>query len=224
MTAFARRRSFRSSATTATERDRGRARIKYLVHDWGVERFRNRVGGLRTRTTAGRRRLFEVTGCERTTSAGKAAGRWQMVYGISTSKNGRVKDEGGFRLRTALRTLVEKLQPELRVTAMQDLLFCNLPASARTEIEAVLTSHGVPLPGLVSGVRSYSLACPAVPTCGLAISESERVLPGLIDQIEAVIAPPGPARRNLERYAHDRLPQWSGPSLSERHWVGRPQR
>ena len=164
--------------------DRKRARIKYLIHDWGVERFRSELAAY-VREPLISPRPFEVTGCD-AHLGWQAQGDGKWFYGISV-ENGRVKDEGGFRLRTGLRALVEKLQPELRVTAMQDLLFCNLPASARPEIEAVLTSHGVPLPGLVSGVRSHSLACPAVPTCGLAISESERVLPGLIDQIELAL-------------------------------------
>jgi sulfite reductase (ferredoxin) len=164
--------------------DRKRARIKYLVHDWGVERFRE-VLSTYVREPLEAPRVVEVTGCDAHLGwQAQLDGNW--FYGISV-ENGRVKDQGEFKLRTALRTLVEKLQPELRVTPMQDLLFCHLHESARGVIDAVLTSHGVPLPGQVSGVRSHSLACPAVPTCGLAISESERVLPGLIDQLEAAL-------------------------------------
>lgn len=162
--------------------DRKRARIKYLVHDWGVERFREVLATYFSGPLA-LPRPVEVTGCDAHLGwQAQGDGRW--FYGVSV-ENGRVKDEGAFRLRTALRTLVEKLQPELRVTPMQDLLLCGLPESARAVIEDVLTQHGVTLPGKVSGVRTHSLACPAVPTCGLAISESERVLPGLIDQLEA---------------------------------------
>lgn len=165
--------------------DRKRARIKYLVHDWGVERFRELLATYFSGPLT-LPRPVEVTGCNAHLGwHNQGDGRW--FYGVSV-ENGRVKDEGTFRLRTALRTLVDTLQPELRVTPMQDLLFCGLPESARTVIEEVLTRHGVTLPEKVSGVRNHSLACPAVPTCGLAISESERVLPGLIDQLEASLA------------------------------------
>ena len=109
-----------------------------------------------------------------------------LFYGVSV-ENGRVKDQDLFRLRTALRMIVERLQPELRITPMQDLLLCQLPSSARPFIEETLSSHGVRLPEQVSGVRTHSLACPAVPTCGLAISESERVLPGIIDELESLL-------------------------------------
>jgi sulfite reductase (ferredoxin) len=67
---------------------------------------------------------------------------------------------------------------------MQDILLCDLPEQARGEIESVLTQHGVRLPGQVSMLKRYAMSCPAVPTCGLAISESERALPGIIDQLE----------------------------------------
>lgn len=165
--------------------DRKRARIKYLVHDWGVERFREVLATYTSQPLA-LPRPVEVTGCDAHLGwHTQGDGRW--FYGVSV-ENGRVKDEGSFRLRSALRSLVETLQPELRVTPMQDLLLCGLPASARALIEDVLARHGVTLPGKVSGVRRHSLACPAVPTCGLAISESERVLPVLIDQLEAALA------------------------------------
>jgi sulfite reductase (ferredoxin) len=52
-------------------------------------------------------------------------------------------------------------------------------------IEATLTEHGVRLPSRISLVRQHSLACPAIPTCGLALSEAERVMPALIDDLEA---------------------------------------
>ncbi len=164
--------------------DRKRARIKYLVHDWGVERFREEL----TKYTGKPEELprsVEVTGCDAHLGwQSQGDGRW--FFGVSV-ENGRVKDQGSFRLRTALRCILEKLQPELRITPMQDLLLCNLPESAHSFIEQTLAEHGVPLPNRVSEVRKHSLACPAVPTCGLAISESERVLPGLIDQLEGAL-------------------------------------
>jgi sulfite reductase (ferredoxin) len=161
--------------------DRKRARIKYLVHDWGVEKFRtvlsDYMGGALTEP-----KPVKVTGFE--THLGRHTqgdGKW--YYGISV-ENGRVKDDGNFRLRTALRTLIERLRPNLRITPVQDLLLCDLDESALGEIERTLAEHGVRRPGQISAVRTLSMACPAIPTCGLAISESERSLPGVIDQLE----------------------------------------
>lgn len=164
--------------------DRKRARIKYLVHDWGVERFREvlteYVGG-----TLHLPKPVTVRGFE-THTGWHEQGDGKFFYGVSI-ENGRIKDEGTFRLRTALRTLISRLQPELRITPLQDLLLCNLKAEDRADIERTLREHGVRLPEEFSAVRKHSMACPAIPTCGLAISESERTLPALIDQLDAAL-------------------------------------
>jgi sulfite reductase (ferredoxin) len=162
--------------------DRKRARIKYLVHDWGVEKFRavlsDYVGAplLEPRPVTVRAYDLHLGWQE------QGDGNW--CYGLSV-ENGRVKDEGAFRLRTALRTLVERLEPDLRLTPMQDILLCDLDPSVKDELDATLAEHGVTQSEQLSNVQRYSMACPAVPTCGLAISESERVLPSIIDQLEA---------------------------------------
>jgi len=161
--------------------DRKRARIKYLVHDWGVEKFRQvlseYMGG-----PLHAPRSVKVTGFE-THTGWHPQGNGKWFYGLSV-ESGRVKDEGDFRLRTALKLLVERFRTSLRITAVQDILLCDLDESARPEIERILQEHGVKKPELLSQVRQHSMACPAIPTCGLAISESERSLPSVIDQLE----------------------------------------
>lgn len=162
--------------------DRKRARIKYLVHDWGVEKFREvlaeYVGGPLQLP-----RPIDVTGFD-THLGWHAQGDGRWFYGLSV-ENGRVKDEDKFRLRTALRTLVQRFQPAVRVTPLQDVLLCNLAEGDRAEVERILAEHGVLTPDQLSLVQRYSMACPATPTCGLAISEAERTLPQVIDQFEA---------------------------------------
>jgi sulfite reductase (ferredoxin) len=162
--------------------DRKRARIKYLVHDWGVEKFRQVLGeyvGGRLQPP----RPIEVRGYE-THLGWHPQGNGKWYYGISV-QNGRVKDEGEMRLRSGLRALVERYQPGLRITPMQDVLLCDLDASVRGEVERTLAEFGIRRPEQISTVQRYSLACPALPTCGLALSESERVMPSIIEQLEA---------------------------------------
>jgi sulfite reductase (ferredoxin) len=161
--------------------DRKRARIKYLVHDWGVVRFRQVLSEYIGAPLA-EPRPVEVTDFQ--THLGwhpQEGGKWW--FGLSV-ENGRIKDEGTLRLRTALREIVRRFQPELRITPLQDVLLCGLETSAQREIELILADHGVRRPDQLSNVQKYSMACPAVPTCGLALSESERALPGIIDQLE----------------------------------------
>jgi sulfite reductase (ferredoxin) len=99
-------------------------------------------------------------------------------------ENGRVKDDGSRRLRSGLRAIMERFEPNLRITPLQDLLLCDLNADARQEIERTFEEFGIRRPHELSTVRRHSMACPAVPTCGLALTESERVMPGIIDQLE----------------------------------------
>jgi sulfite reductase (ferredoxin) len=165
--------------------NRKRARIKYLVHDWGVERFREVLSEYVGAPLA-EPRTVPVSGVDQHLGW-REQGDGRFYYGISI-ENGRVKDEGPLRLRAALRTLIEQFRPELRITANQDLLLCGLDESARAAIERVLAEHGVRRPDQLSQVRRHSMACPAVPTCGLALTESERVLPGILDRFEAELA------------------------------------
>ena len=106
----------------------------------------------------------------------QAGGR--SYYGLSV-ENGRIQPE----LRVALRRAVKELGLAVRLTAQQDLLLCN--ANDRAALEAILDEHGVTRPEAISMVRRNAMACPAKPTCGLAMTEAERILPSYIDAIEA---------------------------------------
>jgi sulfite reductase (ferredoxin) len=175
--------------------DRKRARIKYLVHDWGVPRFREVLAGY----LGGRPQLprpVEVSGFDLHLGwHPQGDGKW--YYGLSV-ENGRVKDEGPLRLRSGLRAIVERFRPhELRLTPVQDVLLCGLPGSTLTELERTLDEFGIPRPEQLSPVQKYSLACPAIPTCGLAISEAERALPSIIDELEAALRELGLAEEKL---------------------------
>jgi len=165
--------------------DRKRARLKYVVHDWGVERFREVLAGYVGKPLTPPRPV-EVTGYQLHLGwHPQGDGKW--FYGLSV-ENGRVKDEGSLRLRSGLRALIERIQPEeLRLTPMQDVLFCGLSSSALPVIERTLAEFGITPPERLSQVQKHSMSCPAIPTCGLAISESERALPGIVDELEGVL-------------------------------------
>jgi len=162
--------------------DRKRARIKYLVHDWGVEKFREVLTGY-VDFPLELPRPVEVTDVP-LHLGWHAQGDGKYYCGVSV-ENGRIKDDGSLRLRSCLRTLVERHRPQVRFTPVQDIILCDLPADARADIERTLTDYGVRLPEQISSVRRHSMACPAIPTCGLALTESERALPGIIDQLES---------------------------------------
>ena len=174
--------------------DRRRARIKYLVHDWGVEKFRSVLAGYLPFPLE-LPKPIEVSDFP-LHLGWQPQGDGKYFYGLSV-ENGRIKDEGPFRLRSCLRLLVERFQPEIRLTPTQDILLCHLPHGAQADIERALLEFGVTPPDKLSVVQRHSMACPAIPTCGLAITESERVLPGIIDQLEVELERLGLAQEKI---------------------------
>ncbi len=174
--------------------DRRRARIKYVVHDWGVERFREVLAGYLGRTPD-LPRPVEVSGFDLHLGwHPQGDGKWYYGLGV---ENGRVKDEGALRLRSGLRAIVERFRPELRLTPMQDVLLCDLDGAALPILEKMLDEYGVPRPEHRSNVRKLSMACPAIPTCGLALSEAERSMPGILDELETEMEKLGLERESL---------------------------
>jgi sulfite reductase (ferredoxin) len=162
--------------------DRRHARLKYLLAEWGLERFREEFVRrasfpLLPPVALPRLPFHDHLGRHR-----QADGRW--FYGLFV-QSGRVVDTGSHRLKTALRSIVERFRPGVRLTANQNLLLSDLDLAALDQIELLLRQHGVTPPLELSAVRRYSVACPALPTCGLAVAESERAIPGLLDQLEA---------------------------------------
>ncbi len=108
--------------------------------------------------------------------------RW--VLGIPV-ESGRLRDADGVRQRSAVRALVNELQLGVRITPNQDLLLCHIPGDKRARVEQVLREHGVSAEPRLGLTRRQSLACPAKPTCGLAMTEAEGILPLLMSDLEA---------------------------------------
>lgn len=171
--------------------DRKVARLKYLLHDKGLEWFKAKVEEYAGFSLA-EPHPDDVWGFDDHLGWHEQGdGRW--FYGLNV-ENGRIKDEGTFRLKTALRLICTTLKPELRLTAHQSILFCDLRPEQRDELQQIFRDHGVTLSHEISTVRRWSMACVAWPTCGLSITEAERALPGVIDQLEQELAKIGLAR------------------------------
>ncbi len=165
--------------------DRKRARIKYLMHDWGVEKFRDVFAKDYFQKPLRAPKDLAITGVDLHLGWHKQADG-KLFIGVSV-ENGRIKDEGNYRLRSALRAIVSKFQCIVRISTQQDILLGDIATSDKAAIDAMLTEYGIPRHENLSMVQKWSMACPAIPTCGLAITESERSLPALVDQLEVVL-------------------------------------
>ncbi|MFO0898319.1 MAG: NADPH-dependent assimilatory sulfite reductase hemoprotein subunit [Pirellulales bacterium] len=165
--------------------DRKRARMKYLIHDWGLEKFKAKVEEYFGRPLP-EPHPADVHGFDDHIGWHEQGdGRW--FYGLNV-ENGRIHDVDNLRLKTALREICTQLAPPLRLTSHQSILFCDIAAADRDTLTGILREHGVTLSEDISEARRWSMACVAWPTCGLAITESERALPGMIDQLEGELA------------------------------------
>jgi sulfite reductase (ferredoxin) len=165
--------------------DRKVARLKYLIHHWGLPAFKAKVEQYYGQPLADPH-ADDVHGFD-DHIGWHAQGDGRYFYGLNV-ENGRIKDEGEWRLKSALRVICTTLKPGVRLTPHQSILFTNLDEPARPQLERVLREHGVKLHDEISAVRRWSMACVAWPTCGLAITESERALPGMIDELEVELA------------------------------------
>lgn len=164
--------------------DRHRARLKYLVEERGIEWVRAEVG---RRVGVDLQPMAEQAPFVPEEYHGTRDG----VVGLPVP-SGKVADRDGVLLRSALRSLVaDGLVTEITVTARQDLLLHGIDGGRTDLVEERLREHGVKLAGDVSALRRLSIACPALPTCGQALGEAERVLPDLVADLEKALADAG---------------------------------
>ncbi|MBX3449071.1 MAG: NADPH-dependent assimilatory sulfite reductase hemoprotein subunit [Planctomycetaceae bacterium] len=165
--------------------DRKVARMKYLIHNWGLAKFKETVEQYYGQPLP-EPHPADVYGVD-DHMGWHEQGDGKLFLGVNI-ENGRIKDEGNLRIKTAIRAVLGKYGMECRLTALQGLILCDIDPADRNDIEQMLREHGIKLAEELTPVRRYAIACPAFPTCGLSITESERVMPELIDQVEIELA------------------------------------
>jgi sulfite reductase (ferredoxin) len=178
-------------AIVATQRDYGNrsdrrhARMKYLLEDWGVEKFRSVVEDYFGQKIQPFQPLPDWK--YQDFLGWNEQGDGKLFLGISV-ENGRVKDEGDFQLKSALKIIIDRFQLPMRLTANHNILLYEIAPETKPAIEAILKEHGIITnPTEIDPLVRYSMACPAFPTCGLAITESERILPSVIDRVRTLL-------------------------------------
>ncbi|MFU8885186.1 MAG: NADPH-dependent assimilatory sulfite reductase hemoprotein subunit [Cyanobacteriota bacterium] len=174
-------------AIVAIQRDNGdretrrHARMKYLIHDRGVEWFRTElttryfnhpIRGLRDEP---RPKLEDYLGWHR-----QSPGLWFVGLPLLCGRLAGEQKQG-------LRHLVDTYKLEVRLTPNQDLLLCNIGTSQRTTLKQELAKLGWHKPDETSLLSRHGLACPALPLCGLAVTEAERIFPAVLERLEGLL-------------------------------------
>ena len=170
-------------AIVALQRDHGdraqrrHARMKYLIHDRGIAWFRQElqqffphpIKGLRLEPKA---KLEDYLGWHRI-----AAGKWFVGLPLLC---GRLAGEQ----KVGLRRLVETYQLEIRLTPNQDILLCNIATAQRASLVKELAAIGFEAPEAPPLLARHAIACPALPLCGLAVTEAERIFPAVLERLD----------------------------------------
>jgi sulfite reductase (ferredoxin) len=160
--------------------DRQQARLKYVVDRLGSEWFRAEVERRVGHPLADYVPLPAWDTADHLGWWQDATRRWTLGVPVP---NGRIRGE----LKAALRAVVEHWKPEVRLTTRQDILLCGFTAAQKADVDGVLAEHGVRQVDELRPLDRFAMACPALPTCGQALGESERVMPELLDGIHAVL-------------------------------------
>ncbi len=177
-------------AVLTTQRDFGdrtnrkHARLKYTIQDRGIDWFRGEVEK-RTGLKFEPARPYTFTTIEDPHGWHECAdGTW--FYGLHIL-SGRIKDVEGWPMKTALREIARIHEGDFRLTPSQNLTISGVSAAKKAEINAILEKHGLSNENNRSSLRLNALSCVALPTCGLALAESERDLPSILGKFETVL-------------------------------------
>ena len=165
--------------------DRKVARLKYTIHNHGLDWFKAKVEEYYGQSLPAPRDI-DVTDVD-DHIGWYEQGDGKLFLGINI-ECGRIKDEGSLRIKTGLRAILTKYGMETRLTALQSVILCDIDPQDKADIVQMLVDHGIKQDHELTLLRRYSIACPAFPTCGLSITESERALPGIIDELEVEMA------------------------------------
>jgi sulfite reductase (ferredoxin) len=157
------------------------ARMKYLIDSWGEEKFHAKVQeyyGKPLKPYSG----LKVTGYDdhlgwHDQGDGKL---WLGIHVVA----GRIKDTEEVKFKTGLREIIQKYRPSVRITGQQNILLCDLEPAVRKEIDQMLDGFGIRPVAKITNLLRNSLACPAIPTCGLALADSERAMPDIVSRID----------------------------------------
>lgn len=168
--------------------ERANARFKYTVErlgkDWIREELENRLG---YKLEEPRDYKF-VSNCDRYGWVEGSDGKWHLGLFI---EGGRIVDTDSAKLKTGMLEIAKVHKGDFRLTGNQNLLIGSVAPEDKAQIDALVEQYGLDAYKTASGMRRSQIACVALPTCGLALAESERYLPHLVSDLEVILEEAG---------------------------------
>jgi sulfite reductase (NADPH) hemoprotein beta-component len=169
-------------------KDRAHARFKYTIEDRGADWFRAELERRLGRSLDAARPVRLDDSADRFGWARGHDGRWHYTLFV---ENGRVADRPGGELQTGLRAIAGVHRGVFALTTNQNVIIAGVPDEERPALDALLEAHGLANERRATPLKALALACVAFPTCGLAMAESERYLPSLLDKLERLVSAAG---------------------------------
>ena len=168
--------------------NRKHARLKYVLEDRGVDWFRAELERrLAFKLEAARpfefKRQGDAYGWDRTHD-----GKWFLGVFV---QDGRIQDAHGVNMKTALREIAEQVKPEFRFTPAENVILTGMDDAQRAVTNAIFARHRINLNKQGTPTQLASMSCVSLPTCGLALAESERVMPEFLARVDALLAEVG---------------------------------
>ena len=160
--------------------DRRHARLKYTIEDRGVEWFKEELNKRLGWNLEPTKDFYFESTTDRYGWNEDSDGHW--TYGLFV-EGGRLRGEA----KKAVRLIAEKIDCEFRLTANQNLVIARVSPESKVEIDKIFKEYKVTDSLSLSALRLNSISCTALPTCSLALAESERYLPSLIDELDGII-------------------------------------
>jgi len=164
--------------------ERKNARFKYTVDRLGLETVKEELENRLGYNLGEARHYHFDDNSDRYGWVKGVQGKWHYTLYI---QNGRVADFDGYKLKTALKEIAKIHKGEFRLTANQNVIIANVSSQKKKQINELIEEYGLTDGSHYSALRRSSMACVALPTCGLAMAEAERYLPKLIDKIEDIL-------------------------------------
>lgn len=161
--------------------NRKHARMKYVVQERGIAWFRGEVESRLGRALRDPRSI--AWGGLQDHLGWHEQDAEHLFFGLYV-ENGRIKDNGPERMRSALRAVIERFKPDVRITAQQNILLAGIRKTDARAVDALFAGYGIVTDPERLGLLRDAMACPATPTCGLAVAEAERALPEVIRAID----------------------------------------
>jgi len=168
--------------------ERAHARFKYTVEDHGADFIRAELEK-RLGVELEDPRPYEFTSMgDRYGWAEGTNGKWNLGLFI---EGGRIVDLEDKPLKTGMLEIAKVHKGDFRLTGNQNVIIGNVAEEDKASIDAMVEQYGLDGYKSASGMRRSQIACVALPTCGLALAESERYLPTLVSDLEVILEEAG---------------------------------